>query len=103
MDLPVRVLVAIDEGVSCRAAAVRFGIAPSTASRWVGQRRATGSFAPRSQGGNMRSRRIEERAADILGLWEARKDISLEELRLAGFGGLCRRIAPVFRAAGHDA
>lgn len=51
----------------------------------------------------MRSRRIEERAADILGLWEARKDISLEELRLAGFGGLCRRIAPVFRAAGHDA
>jgi transposase len=31
----------------------------------------------------MRSRRIEERATDILGLWEARKDISLEELRVA--------------------
>ncbi len=83
MDLRVRVLATIDEGLSCRAAAVRFGIALSTVIRWFGQRRATGSFAPRSQGGDMRSRRIGERAADILGLWEARKDISLEELRLA--------------------
>ena len=31
----------------------------------------------------MRSRRVEERPADILAIWEARKDISLEELRLA--------------------
>lgn len=30
----------------------------------------------------MRSRRIEERAGGTLALWEARKDISLEELRL---------------------
>jgi transposase len=31
----------------------------------------------------MRSRMVEERRDDILALWEARKDISLEELRLA--------------------
>ena len=31
----------------------------------------------------MRSRRVEARRADILALWEARKDISLEELRIA--------------------
>ncbi|CCW19606.1 transposase N-terminus [Sphingobium indicum BiD32] len=31
----------------------------------------------------MRSRRVEQRADDILGIWEARKDISLVELRLA--------------------
>ena len=31
----------------------------------------------------MRSRRVEERREDILALWEARKDISLEELRVA--------------------
>ena len=31
----------------------------------------------------MRSRRVEQRSADILALWEARKDISLEELRIA--------------------
>ena len=88
MDLRVRVLAAIDEGVSCRAAAVRFGVAPSTAIRWQAQRRVTGSLAPKPQGGDMRSRRAEERAADILGIWEARKDISLDELRqeLAGVG-----------------
>jgi transposase len=31
----------------------------------------------------MRSRRMEERAADILAIWEERRDITLEELRLA--------------------
>lgn len=46
-------------------------------------RRATGNFAAKPLGGDMRSRRVEERAQDILALWEARKDISLEELRLA--------------------
>ena len=88
MDLRVRVLAAIDEGVSCRAAAVRFGVAPSTAIRWQAQRRATGSLAPKPQGGDVRSRRVEERAADILDIWQARKDISLDELRqeLAGVG-----------------
>ena len=88
MDLRVRVLAAIDEGVSCRAAAVRFGVAPSTAIRWQAQRRATGSLAPKPQGGDMRSRRVEERAADILDIWQARKDISLDELRqeLVGVG-----------------
>jgi len=81
MDLRVRLLAAVDGGLSCRAAAARFGVAPSTAIRWHAQRRATGDFAPRPQGGDMRSRRVEERSADILALWEARKDISLEELR----------------------
>lgn len=83
MDLRKRLLAAIDEGMSCRAAAARFGVAPSTAIRWQGQRRTTGGFAPKRQGGDMRSRRVEERRADILAIWEARKDISLVELRLA--------------------
>jgi transposase len=83
MDLRVRLLAAIDGGMSCRAAAARFGIAPSTAIRWQAQRRAIGSFAPKPQGGDMRSRRVEARRADILAIWEARRDISLEELRLA--------------------
>jgi transposase len=81
MDLRVRLLSAIDGGMSCRAAAGRFGVAPSTAIRWYAMRRATGSFAAKPLGGDMRSRRVEERAAEILALWEARKDISLEELR----------------------
>jgi transposase len=83
MDLRSRLLAAIDGGMSCRAAAERFGVAPSTAIRWQRQRRETGGFAPKPQGGDMRSRRVDERRADILAVWEARKDISLLELRLA--------------------
>jgi transposase len=83
MDLRRRLLAAIDDGMSCRAAAARFGVAPSTAIRWHDQRRTTGTFAPKPQGGDTRSHRIEERRAEILAVWEARKDISLEELRLA--------------------
>ena len=88
MDLRSRLLAAIDVGMSCRAAAARFGVAPSTAIRWQAQRRATGDFAPKPQGGDTRSRRIEERREEILALWEARKDITLDELRveLAGAG-----------------
>jgi len=83
MDLRSRLLAAIDSGLSCRAAAARFGVAPSTAIRWQAQRRDTGDFAPKPQGDDMRSRRVEERAGDILAIWEERKDISLDELRLA--------------------
>ncbi|GAC1582321.1 MAG: hypothetical protein NVS3B5_16680 [Sphingomicrobium sp.] len=98
MDLRSRLLSAIDEGMSCRAAAVRFGVAPSTAIRWQRQRRETGSFSPKAQGGDMRSRRVEERQADILAIWEARKDISLDELRLALIeAGLHVSVAGLYR------
>jgi transposase len=88
MDLRSRLLAAIDAGMSCRAAAARFGVAPSTAIRWQAQRRATGDFAPKPQGGDTRSGRTEQRREEILALWEARKDITLDELRveLAGAG-----------------
>jgi transposase len=80
-DLRVRLLAAVDAGMSCRAAAARFGVAPSTAIRWQDQR-TTGNIAPKPQGGDMRSRRVEARQNDILTLWEARKYISLEKLRV---------------------
>lgn len=83
MDLRSRVLAAVDEGMSCRAAAARFGVAPSTVIRWEAQRRETGSFAPRPQGGDMRSQRVEARRDDILSIWEMCKDITLDELRAA--------------------
>ena len=83
MDLRSRLLAAVNGGMSCRAASRRFGVAASTAIRGHARRRETGDFAPKPQGGDMRSRRVEERAADILAIWEARRDISLEELRLA--------------------
>lgn len=83
MDLRARLMAVVDDGMSCRAAAARFGVAPSTAIRWHAQRRDGGDFAAKPQGGDMRSHRVEERAWDILAVWEARKDITLVELRLA--------------------
>ena len=81
MDLRARLIAAIDDGMSCRAAAARFGVAPSTAIRWHAQRRDVGHFKPKAQGGDMRSHRVEKRAGDIFALWEANRDITLEELR----------------------
>jgi transposase len=72
-----RLLAAVDNGLSCRMAAARFGVAPSTATRWHAGRHDTGTFAAKPQGGDFRSGRIEERAGDILTIWDARKDISL--------------------------
>jgi len=82
MDLRSRVVAAIDKGASCRAAAARFGVAPATAVRWHAQRRITGSYAPRPQGGDTRSRRIEAHRDRVLAIWEAAKDITLDELRV---------------------
>lgn len=81
MDLCSRLLAVIEEGLSCHAAAARFGVAPSTAIRWLAQWRETGNCNPKPQGGDMRSRVVEDRREDILALWEERKDITLEELR----------------------
>ncbi len=81
MDLRSRALTAIDGGASRRGAAERFGVAPSTAIRWDEQRRLFGDYAPKPQGGDKRSHRVEAHKDEILALWEARKDITLEELR----------------------
>ena len=81
MDLRSRLLAAVDDGMSCRASASRLGVAPSTAIHWEAQRRETGDFAPKLRAGDMRFRWLGERAANVLAIWEARKDISLEGLR----------------------
>ena len=53
MDLRERVLAAvIDEGMSARGAAARFGISESSAIKWVKRHRQTGSVAPLQIGGH---------------------------------------------------
>ena len=81
MDLRSRALAAVDEGMSCRAAARRFGVAAATVIRWHDQRRSTGSCAAKPQGGDTRSQRIEAHAHTILALHAAHRDITLDELR----------------------
>jgi transposase len=82
MDLRGRALAAVEAGMSRRAAAGRFGVSVSSVIRWDAQRRATGSFEPKRQGGDMRSRRIGSRHAEVMAAFEEARDQSLEELRV---------------------
>jgi len=79
-DLRVRVIAAVDGGLSRRAAAERFGIAVSTAVRWVRAWRETGATTAKPKGGDLRSQRIEAYRDIILAAVDARKDITLAEL-----------------------
>jgi transposase len=79
-DLRARAVGAVASGMSCRAAADRFGVAASTVVKWMRRWRETGSCAPRPQGGDKRSGRIETHAGEILALIAARVDITLAEI-----------------------
>ena len=80
-DLRSRVLAAIEQGLSCRQAAARFGVSASSAIRWVQAFRKTGSPEAKPQGGDRRSKRIEAHCAFIMKTVADRKDITLAELQ----------------------
>ena len=82
IDLRERLVSAVEGGISRRSAVARFGVAVSTAIKWVDQWRRTGHVRPRPQGGDYRSQRIEAHAGEILALIEARPDITLGEIAL---------------------
>ena len=79
-DLRARLIGAVTDGMSCRAAADRFGVAPSTAVKLVRRWRDEATSAPRPQGGDRRSERIEAHASEILALIEKTVDITLVEI-----------------------
>lgn len=79
-DLRQRVVAAVDGGMTRRAAADRFGIAVSTAIKWVQRWRLTGSWSPRRFGGDRRSHRLDAFREEILGLVAARPDMTLAEI-----------------------
>jgi transposase len=80
IDLRERLISAVEGGQSRRAAAERFGVAASTAIKWVDRWRRTGHVRPRPQGGDKRSQPIEAHATEILALVGERPDISLAEI-----------------------
>jgi transposase len=51
-DLRERVVAAVVGGASCRAVAMRFGVAVSSVVKWSQRYRATGSVAPGKMGGH---------------------------------------------------
>lgn len=79
-DLRQRVVEAVDGGMTRRAAADRFGVAVSTAIKWVQRWRVTGSWLPRRIGGDRRSHRIDAFREEILGLVATRPDMTLAEI-----------------------
>jgi transposase len=79
-DLRSRVIEAVAGGMSCRGAAERFGVAASTAVKWMRRWRETGSWVARPQGGDKRSARIEAYAEEILGLVAEQVDVTLAEI-----------------------
>lgn len=85
-----RVIAAVEGGVSRRAAAARFGVSASSAIRWVREWRQTGRKAPRQQGGDRLSHRIEAHADLLLAEIASAPDRTLEELRALL---LCERMA----------
>ena len=79
-DLRLRVIKAVEAGMSRRAAADRFGVAASAAIKWHALWRRTGAVASRPQGGDKRSHRIEALARVILALVAETPDITLMEI-----------------------
>ena len=79
MDLRLRVVRAIDEGLSTREAARRFAIGIATAGAWHRLRRRTGSVAPGRQGHPVRSK-LDRHESYILDLVAERPDTTLSEI-----------------------
>jgi transposase len=66
--------------MSCRGAAVRFGVSAASAIRWRARSRRQGDVRPGPLGGDRRSGRIEAQAEVILGLLKSKPDITLAEI-----------------------
>lgn len=67
--------------MSRNAAARRFGVSIASAVRWMSDYLGTGRTAPRPQGGDRRSGRIEAQADLLMSAIEETPDITLAELR----------------------
>jgi transposase len=65
-DLRIRVVRAVEDGMSRRAAAERFGISVASAMRFVKEWRASGATKAKRLGGDQRSQRIEEHHGAIM-------------------------------------
>lgn len=79
-DLRERVVRAVEAGQSCRSAALRFGVAPSSAIKWMARWRERGDVSPRSSRGRRRSP-LHRHRQWLLELVAAEPDVTLIEVR----------------------
>ena len=80
-DLRIRVIGAVEAGMSRNAAARRFGVSIASAVRWMDEYLRTGRSAPKPRGGDRRSGRIEAQAELLMRAIDETPDITLAELR----------------------
>lgn len=87
-DLRLRVVRAIEAGLSRRAAAAKFDVSIASAVRWHQRYTRTGSIEPDAIGGDRHSHRAEAHAAKVLGWIDEDRDLTLVEIaaRLADEG-----------------
>jgi transposase len=78
-DLRERVIAAVAEGCSRRAAAARFAVSPASAVRWVGWHAQSGSVSPQPRNGKSRSP-LEAHASWLLDLIDKEPDLTLAEI-----------------------
>jgi len=82
VDLRRRVLMAVtEEGLSHRQAAERFKVSAASVSRWRALERERGNVRPGPLGGDRKTHAVEAHAGTILEVFEARRDMAIEELR----------------------
>jgi transposase len=79
VDLRLRVIEAVEDGLSAREAARRFRVGISTAIKWHRRYRETGEMRPRKQGQPSRSK-LDPHAGFILDLIADQPDITLSEI-----------------------
>jgi transposase len=77
-DLRIRIVKKVLSGMSCRRAAARFDVSPSSAIRFVQQHAADGTVAVKPR--PPRKRRLDPWGEDILAWIKETPDITLEEL-----------------------
>lgn len=97
-DLRRRVLAAVAEGLSHRAAAERFAVSASSISRWRALERERGD-RPKAMGGDQKSHRVDAHAPAILAALGPDRDRTIDEVRAVlrednglvfGFGAIQR-------------
>ncbi len=93
-DLRDRLRAAVEGGTTRQAAGERYNVVSSTVTKLVTRVRKTGSTAPAAMGGDRRSGPIEAHADEILGLIDARADITLAEIAHEIEARHGRRFAP---------
>ena len=96
-DLRVRVIGAIEGGMSARAASLHFGVGISTGIRWMRRYRETGLIEARRRGGNKVSP-LDVSADWLLELIAATPDLTLAEIQaLLPARGMSAGIGSIWR------